>query len=106
MNKLQALVKTMQRRATAFLVPEDYQDRNGVIWSDEKNRMNAFINDIIYLLDGPEQREAEAEVDTEREDLRELVRSLMRDLRVVDHIVTLNKGLPEQRTIVASKLMS
>jgi hypothetical protein len=110
MNKLQAHFKKMQSAAARYLAPSTYVDRDGKSASFEDDpkpdRDELFVNDMIYMLDGPEQRAAEAEVDQELEDLRALVRSLMRDLHVVDHVVTLNEGTSDQRTIVASNLMS
>jgi len=64
-------VETMQRMATAYLVPEAYTDLSGnrVIEPDRNHadhikqelrneRAKAFASDMIYMLDGPEQRAA------------------------------------------------
>lgn len=107
MNNLRAHFKQMQQMATRYLEPNGlYIDREGRQRdSDQEDEDRGFIEDMIWMLDGPEQRAAEAELDQEREDLRTLVRSLMRDLRVVDHVVTLDEPAGK-RTIVASKLMA
>jgi hypothetical protein len=109
-NKLQTHFKAMQRMATRYLMPEPYADRDGqtsfvAAGSDKAVRDSMFANDMIYMLDGPEQREAEAEVDQEKDDLRTLVRDLMARLHVVDHVVTIDMG-DYKKTIVASKVMA
>lgn len=61
----------MQAMATAYLMPEDYRDRDGriTLQGDNNNtefwktaqagaRAQAFANDMIYMLDGPEERAA------------------------------------------------
>lgn len=67
MNKLLEHFKAMQGMASRYLEPAPYMpstprerdDIAAVIPEDE--RVGAFIADMIYMLDGPEQREAEAE---------------------------------------------
>lgn len=54
---LNAHVEAMQARVTAFLVPEPYKDRDGCVWSD--GDPEPFASDMIYMLDGPEQRAAQ-----------------------------------------------
>jgi hypothetical protein len=108
LNKLQAHFKRMQQMATAYLTPEPYQSpiRPQLIVGTEADDKELFVSDMISLLDGPEQRAAEAELDQERDDLETLVKDLMRTLLVVDHIVTVEGEDGTKRTIVASKLMS
>ena len=66
MSKLLAHFNAMQDMATRYLIPEPYVARDGRR-SDEHNgektgvRDNLFAGDMIYMLDGPEQRAAEAE---------------------------------------------
>lgn len=55
---LNAHVEAMQRMSLRYLVPEAYEDREGVVWSD--GDPEPFANDMIYMLDGPEQREAQS----------------------------------------------
>lgn len=70
-DALVAHFKAMQRMATAYLVPEDYRDRDGRVtlhgthtnteqWKQGQRgaRAEAFANDMIYMLDGPEARSA------------------------------------------------
>ena len=72
--KLVAHFRVMQGMATAYLIPEDYRDRDGkVVFQGDNNntpewknaqrgrRAEAFANDMIYMLDGPEERAALAE---------------------------------------------
>lgn len=62
MTKLLEHIKAMQAKATQFLTPETYVDRGGKKADDDSPnylRPELFINDILYMLDGPEQREAE-----------------------------------------------
>lgn len=76
MNALLSHFIRMQGRAQAYLIPEDYRDRDGkvVLQGDNNNteqwkqgqrgaRAEAFANDILYDLDGPEQRAAQAEAE-------------------------------------------
>lgn len=58
MRKLLAHLEAMQIMATAYICPLQYRDRNGLaaINHDEANKL--FANDMVYMLDGPEQREA------------------------------------------------
>ena len=68
---LRAHFKAMQAMATAYLTPEDYRDRDGKItlhgdhnnteqWKQGQRgiRAEAFANDMVYMLDGPEERAA------------------------------------------------
>jgi len=70
-DPLREHVRAMQRMATAYLVPEDYTDRNGDVtfhgtdtnsreykYDQAGRRAKAFANDMIYMLDGPEERAA------------------------------------------------
>lgn len=63
-QKLLAHFKRMQEMATMYLIPEAYTDRDGRVAEFEGEaavlRNELFINDMIYMLDGPEQREAQA----------------------------------------------
>lgn len=63
MKKLLGHFQAMQTKATAWLAPGSYIDLNDNEYTeaDEPKKSNAFIADMIYMLDGPEQREAEAE---------------------------------------------
>jgi hypothetical protein len=65
MSKLLAHIKAMQARATAFLTPDVYVTIDGARIATGKRakalRDDAFVNDMLRMLDGPEQREAEAE---------------------------------------------
>lgn len=63
-TKLLTLVHTMQGKATDYLVPETYESYDGTQRAHGDRgpiRDRMFSEDMIYLLDGPEQREAEAE---------------------------------------------
>lgn len=53
--------RAMQRMATAYIVPEPYVTRAGktIPNGDNYARETAFASDMLYMLDGPEQREAE-----------------------------------------------
>lgn len=60
--------KAMQARAAAFVEStQTYTALDGrvsPVGSLEKaSRCNLFINDMIYMLDGPEQRDAQAEAE-------------------------------------------
>lgn len=64
MTKLEEHFKKMQEMATRYLIPEPYVDRDGnsstvAIGSDQSVRDRLFANDMLYMLDGPEQREAQ-----------------------------------------------
>ena len=54
----------MQDMAGMYLQPGDYTDIEGKTFMGDKlgGKSTAFVNDMIYMLDGPEQREAEAEL--------------------------------------------
>jgi hypothetical protein len=69
--------KAMQAMATVFIMPEPYTDREGKVHTDDDARDSAFAADMIYMLDGPEQRAAERDYadDQDRmEDMRMQVR--------------------------------
>jgi hypothetical protein len=109
MNKLQAHFKRMQAMATRYLIPETYRDRDGnessvAAGSDLPVRNALFVNDMIYMLDGPEQRAAEAELDLEHANLRAMVKDLLTVLHVVDHTITIEDELG-RRTVLASELI-
>jgi NTP pyrophosphatase (non-canonical NTP hydrolase) len=59
--------RRMQTAATNYLIPDSYTPQFGeqagvtAYAEGDDNRNGAFIGDMIYALDGPEQREAEAE---------------------------------------------
>jgi len=61
MNKLQAHFARMQEMASRYLEPGPYVDRDGVKWKSRAAQHVGFINDMLYSLDGPEQREAQNE---------------------------------------------
>lgn len=63
---LEAHFEKMQEMATRYLMPEPYIDRDGnsskvAIGSDKPVRDAMFANDILYMLDGPEQRAAQGQ---------------------------------------------
>jgi hypothetical protein len=111
MNKLHAHFKRMQAMATAYITPERYTTMvPGAIPTshdegDVEARNELFIVDMIYMLDGPEQREAETEQREMQSDAQIMIRSLMRDLRVVDHVVVVDDERGK-RTIMASRLIA
>lgn len=49
--------REMQGMCSRFLQPEPYTDREGVVWSAAAPE--GFLGDIIWMLDGPEQRAAQ-----------------------------------------------
>lgn len=53
--------KAMQSKAAEYIMPEPYVDLGGKKHGGETED-TAFINDIVYMLDGPEQRAIEAEL--------------------------------------------
>lgn len=68
MNKLLQHFKRMQDCAARYILPNDnaYIDVEGIddrvaVGSSQPVRNRLFANDMLYLLDGPEQREAQAE---------------------------------------------
>lgn len=68
MNKLLEHFKRMQECAARYLEPNDeYIDRRGIRHSDvssgEDVESKAFACDMIYMLDSPEQREAQREAE-------------------------------------------
>lgn len=67
-RKLLEHFRRMQECAERYLIPEPYVDREGessrvAVGSDSPVRDRLFAADIIYLLDGPEQREAQSEAE-------------------------------------------
>jgi hypothetical protein len=63
--KLEDHFKKMQDMATRYLIPEPYVDREGnssvvAMGSDQAVRDHLFASDMLYMLDGPEQREAQS----------------------------------------------
>lgn len=66
MSALNEHFKKMQLQVIRYITPEDYIDIRGN--SHKVNTIkedDAFINGTIYMLDGPEQRAAQAEEGTE-----------------------------------------
>jgi hypothetical protein len=63
MTKLRDHFGAMQGMAEAYLTPGTYTDRNGIAVDKQSTREAAFTGDMIYMLDGPEQREACKEED-------------------------------------------
>lgn len=61
-QKLLDHFKRMQDMATRYLQPEVYVDLEGREQTDSF-KADAFVDDIIYMLDGPEQREAQAQAE-------------------------------------------
>lgn len=76
-SKLLAHFKAMQERVAYYLEPvkpgdEGYVDIHGKAHGHHPGDVDkAFINDMIYLLDGPEQREAQAAAETDVVALRQ-----------------------------------
>lgn len=73
---LLAHFRRMQDRMRTYIIPEDYVDRDGAVIRSHKNddtleekhklidlRAHMFANDLLHDLDGPEQREAQAEAE-------------------------------------------
>jgi hypothetical protein len=67
MSKLLEHFKRMQEAATRYLTPDGYVDREGRIYYIDDQAARAFASDMIYMLDGPEQREAQVEVELSAE---------------------------------------
>lgn len=65
MSKLLEHFKRMQDMAARYLEPGPYLDRDGKVVPahDDEARMSLWENDIIHMLDGPEQREAQADAE-------------------------------------------
>ena len=60
MSKLNDHFEAMQEMCCRYLEPNGYYiDREGTIWRGDDVEPSAFISDMIYMLDGPEQREAQ-----------------------------------------------
>lgn len=62
MIKLLEHFRKMQEAAAAYISPGSYTDIEGNthIYDKVGGSSRAFVNDMLYMLDGPEQREAEA----------------------------------------------
>lgn len=58
-SKLHAHFRAMQNMAAQYLEPGPYTDRDGKRHVTNQRAQEAFISDMIYMLDGPEQRDAE-----------------------------------------------
>ena len=59
MSDLHTHFKSMQSMASRFLEPGEYIDRNGDGFDKDAGQRAAFINDMLHMLDGPEQREVQ-----------------------------------------------
>lgn len=66
LEKLRNHFKAMQAKAAEYLEPDIYVPHVGThaVYDQGPNRDRLFANDMLYMLDGPEQREAEAAVET------------------------------------------
>lgn len=72
MTKLYDHFNYMTGLACAYITPEPYVDLRGMRHDDNSaGKKEAFIHDMIYMLDGPEQREA-CEADSTRRVLSDL----------------------------------
>ncbi len=75
MTKLEDHFVRMQEMSTRYLMHlEPYIDREGnsskvALGSDQAVRDRLFTQDMIYMLDGPEQRDAQAPVEDNSSDL-------------------------------------
>ncbi len=106
MNKCEALIRTMQLISERYLTPEPYVDRLGKVVVNEPQRTEAFVNDMIGFLDGPEQRAAFAERNEHVEDMKVIIRDLLRVLAVTDHTVFVESDIVGQRrTLLASNFI-
>ena len=66
MKKLKDLFATMQTQMRQFVEPSTYRSldkHETTAEEDDPRKQILFINDMLYLMDGPEQREAQAEAD-------------------------------------------
>lgn len=54
--------KAMQALAASYVQPGAYVNRHSVSVSDKTMRKEAFIEDMVYMLDCPEEREAVSEI--------------------------------------------
>lgn len=61
MDKLRAHFERMQHMAARYLEPIPYRGLGGVTGFQGDVRDKLFIQDMIEMLDGPEQREAQNE---------------------------------------------
>lgn len=58
MGKLTSHFAKMQEMASRYLEPAPYTDHEGETWNASAAGYG-FIKDMIWMLDGPEQREAQ-----------------------------------------------
>ena len=59
MDRLTSHFSRMQEMASRYLEPGPYIDRNGVEW-EGLDDIHGFVADMIWMLDGPEQRAAQS----------------------------------------------
>lgn len=59
MDKLSEHFTRMQAMASQYLEPAPYRNVDGELHTDTMGRNAAFINDILVMLDGQEQRDAQ-----------------------------------------------
>lgn len=62
-TKLLQHFKRMQECAARYIEPKRYYSRNNVFADSREGDAMLFADDLIYLLDSPEQREAQAEAE-------------------------------------------
>lgn len=99
MSKLLNHFKAMQGMASRWLEPGPYTDREGTTSTDadtdvggdfeKKFAAHLFISDMLYMLDGPEQREAEldaARMNTEAAEAAEWRMDIRRQVEQADAI--------------------
>jgi hypothetical protein len=58
MSKLREHFNEMQKLAERYLHPGGYVSRDGRRFVDPDQAARVFASDVIYMLDGPEEREA------------------------------------------------
>lgn len=65
LEKLHNHFKAMQAKAAEYLEPDIYVPRVGAhaVYEHGPQRDRLFADDMLYMLEGPEQREAEAEIE-------------------------------------------
>jgi hypothetical protein len=63
MSKLLEHFKRMQEMATSYLTLDGYVDREDRVYHNDDQAARAFASDMIYMLDGPEQREAQKDAE-------------------------------------------
>lgn len=59
MNRLPKHFERMQEMAARYLEPGPYVASDGIPFESEEGQLRAFVSDMIYMLDGPEQRKAQ-----------------------------------------------